>query len=85
MLDITPRTYAGENYNALDTRAGWTHPLPKGALAAFFEIDNLTHHSNECCSRYRLSSSGVGTLVRADSSWLPRLFLLGVTWQLPEV
>ena len=71
------------NYLSLDTRAGWTHPLSKGALAAFFEIDNLTNHSNSCCSRYLLSSSGVATLTRDDSTWLPRLFLLGVTWKLP--
>ena len=70
-------------YFSLDTRASWTHALPKGALDAYFEIDNLTNHDNPCCSSYRLSSAGVGALTRADSSWLPRLFLLGVTWQLP--
>jgi hypothetical protein len=70
-------------YFSLDTRASWTHAVPKGALQAFFEIDNLTNRDNPCCSSYRLSSSGVGPLTRADSSWLPRLFLVGVTWQLP--
>lgn len=70
-------------YLSLDVRTGWTRPLPKGVLNAFFEIDNLTSRGNPCCSKYRLSSSGVGALSREDSSWLPRLFLLGVTWELP--
>jgi outer membrane receptor protein involved in Fe transport len=70
-------------YISLDARVGWTRPVPKGVLDAFLEIDNLTNHDNPCCSAYRLSSSGVGALTREDSSWLPRLFLLGVTWQLP--
>jgi hypothetical protein len=88
-LVATPTGIALEPRNAerwppffsLDTRAGWTRPLSKGSLEAFFEIDNLTEHDNLCCSRYRLSPSGV--LSRDDSSGLPRVFLLGVTWQLP--
>jgi outer membrane receptor protein involved in Fe transport len=70
-------------YLSLDVRAGWRHALPRGTLDAFFEIDNLTNHSNSCCSSYRLASNGLSGLSREDSSWLPRVFLLGVTWQLP--
>jgi hypothetical protein len=83
-IQLEPRN--GERWPpffSLDTRVGWTHALSKGGLQAFFEIDNLTNRDNPCCSSYRLSSPGGGTLTRADSGWLPRLFLIGVTWQLP--
>jgi hypothetical protein len=70
-------------YFSLDVRTAWSHSLPKGALEAFFEVDNLTNHGNPCCSEYRLPPSGAGLLSREDTAWLPRLFLLGVTWQLP--
>jgi outer membrane receptor protein involved in Fe transport len=83
-IELAPRN--GEHwpqYVSLDTRASWTHALPKGGLQAFFEIDNLTNADNPCCSSYRLASAGSVRFTRADSSWLPRLFLVGVTWQLP--
>jgi hypothetical protein len=83
-IELAPRnTEQWPAYFSLDTRVGWTHAMPKGALDAFFEIVNLTSRDNPCCSSYRLSAPGSGTLTRADSSWLPRLFLIGVTWQLP--
>ncbi len=83
-LELAPRNAdRWPAYYSLDARAGWSHPVPKGALDVFFEIDNVTNHGNLCCSEYRMSSTGVGTLSREDKSWLPRLYLLGVTWQLP--
>ena len=83
-LELAPRNAdRWPAYYSLDARASWSHPLPKGALDVFFEIDNVTNHGNLCCSEYQMSSSGVGALSREDKSWLPRLYLLGVTWQLP--
>jgi hypothetical protein len=70
-------------YFSFDVRTGWTHALPRGSLDAFVEIDNLTNHNNPCCSEFRPSSAGAGSFTREETSWLPRLFLLGVTWQLP--
>lgn len=70
-------------YFSLDTRVGWAHPLRRGTLDAFFEVDNLTNHNNPCCSEYRIFSASAGSFVREETSWLPRLFLLGVNWQLP--
>ncbi len=74
-------------YFSLDVRAGWTRALRKGTLDAFFEIDNLTDRNNPCCARYELSSSGAAEELEEasheESTWLPRLFLLGLTWQLP--
>jgi hypothetical protein len=84
-VELLPRnTNTWPAYFSVDSRIGWQHSLPKGMLNAFFEIENLTNHSNLCCSNYRLPAGGLpGSLARDDSSWLPRLFLLGVTWQLP--
>jgi hypothetical protein len=70
-------------YFALDVRAGWTRPLPRGVLEAFIELDNATNHGNACCSEYSFPETGTGALSRSDTTWLPRLLLLGVTWQLP--
>jgi hypothetical protein len=70
-------------YFSLDVRAGWSRPVPKGVLDAFIEFDNLTNHGNICCSEYTLPQSGAAPLTRTDTTWLPRLLLLGVTWQLP--
>ena len=71
-------------YFTLDLRSTWTRPLPKGVLEVFAEINNVTNHGNPCCTTYGLAITGGGpTLTSEDSSWLPRLFLLGVTWQLP--
>jgi hypothetical protein len=84
-LELAPRN--GETwpaYLSLDLRSAWTHALPRGVLDVFAEIDNVTNRSNLCCTTYRVLSSASGpTLVPEYSSWLPRLFLVGVTWQLP--
>ncbi|HVY82480.1 MAG TPA: TonB-dependent receptor [Steroidobacteraceae bacterium] len=83
-FELAPRNAASwAPYFSLDARASWTHALRRGALDAYLEIDNLTNHDNPCCSSYRLSSTGGPRLTREDSGWLPRVFLLGVTWQLP--
>ena len=85
-VELAPRNAESwPAYFSLDSRIGWQHPLTKGTLNAFFEIENITNHSNLCCSNYRLPAAGLsaGPLTRDDSTWLPRLFLLGVTWQLP--
>ncbi|MEP7247005.1 MAG: TonB-dependent receptor, partial [Gammaproteobacteria bacterium] len=84
-LALDPRNaQAWPAYLSLDLRTTWSRPLPKGVLDVFGEIDNSTNHSNLCCSSYRLSGSGSGTLLAPEQSgWLPRLFLIGVTWQLP--
>lgn len=83
-IELAPRNAASwPPFFSLDARASWTHVLRRGALDAYLEIDNLTNRDNPCCSSYRLSSTGAPTLTRADSGWLPRVFLIGVTWQLP--
>jgi hypothetical protein len=79
---LAPRnSLAWPDYLSLDLRATWTRSLPKGTLEVFGEIDNATNHDNPCCVSY--SASSVGGLSPEASSWLPRLYLLGVTWQLP--
>ena len=84
-VELAPRN--GEDwgsYFSLDVRAGWIRALPKGALEMFAEVDNLTNHSNDCCVSYNVQSAGpLASLSAQTSTWLPRLFLVGVTWQLP--
>jgi TonB-dependent receptor-like protein len=84
-LDLAPRNAdTWPAYISLDLRAAWTRPLPKGALDVFAEIDNVTNRGNPCCTTYLVSSSAAGPVLTPEySSWLPRFFLLGVTWQLP--
>ena len=84
-VELAPRNSDGWlQYFSLDLRAAWTRGLPKGALQVFGEIENATNHSNYCCVSYTVQSSGgVAQLSSQASTWLPRLYLLGVTWQLP--
>jgi hypothetical protein len=84
-VELLPRNSAPwGNYFSLDLRAGWIAALPKGALQVFAEIDNVTNHSNDCCVSYTVQSAGpLASLSSQTSTWLPRLYLLGVTWQLP--
>jgi TonB-dependent receptor-like protein len=75
---------AWTNYFSLDLRAEWVRALPKGALHVYGEIDNFTNHANDCCVAYSVQQVGsLASLSSRDSTWLPRLYLLGVTWQLP--
>lgn len=72
------------DYFSLDLRGTWSRPLPAGALQLFLEVDNVANHANPCCSDYRATgSAGNLGLTRELSSWLPRLVLFGVTWELP--
>ena len=82
---LAPRNSEGwGSYFSLDVRAGWVRALPKGVLQVFAEIDNLTNHSNECCVSYAVQSAGpLASLSPQTSTWLPRLYLAGVTWRLP--
>ena len=84
-LELAPRNAdTWPAYISLDLRSVWTRPLPKGVLDVFAEIDNVTNRGNLCCTTYRVSSAAAGpTLVPEYSAWLPRFFLIGVTWQLP--
>jgi hypothetical protein len=84
-IELAPRNgSAWGDYFSLDARAGWVHALSKGALQVYGEIDNLTNHSNDCCVSYSVQSAGpLASLSSRSSTWLPRLYLLGVTWQLP--
>ena len=84
-FELAPRNSRGwTEYFSLDLRAGWTRDLPKGALQVFAEVDNATNHGNSCCVSYAVESSGgMAGLSPRTSTWLPRLYLLGVTWQLP--
>jgi hypothetical protein len=84
-LALAPRNSAAwGSYLSVDLRAGWVHALSKGALQVYGEIDNVTNHANDCCIAYTVQSTGpLATLSPQASTWLPRLYLLGVTWQLP--
>jgi len=84
-FELTPRnSEAWPNYLSLDFRSTWTKTLRKGALQVFGEIDNASNHGNECCVSYTVTSSGSPTSLSPETStWLPRLYLIGVTWQLP--
>ena len=84
-IELTPRnSESWPNYLSLDLRSSWTRSLPKGALEVFAEIDNASNHANECCLSYTSSTSDTQTILSArPSNWLPRLYLIGVTWQLP--
>ena len=84
-LALAPRnSEAWGSYFSLDVRAGWIRALPKGALQVFAEVDNLTNHSNDCCVSYAVQSAApLASLSPQTSTWLPRLYLAGVTWQLP--
>jgi hypothetical protein len=84
-VGLAPRNSdAWGSYFSLDLRAGWLRALPKGVLQVFGEIDNATNHSNNCCVSYTVqSSASLATLSPQTSTWLPRLYLVGVTWQLP--
>jgi len=84
-VELEPRNgSAWNNYFSLDLRTEWVRALPKGALHVYGEIDNLTNHANDCCVAYSVQPSGsLAALSARDSTWLPRLYLLGVTWQLP--
>jgi hypothetical protein len=84
-IELAPRnSSAWGNYFSLDLRAGWVRALSKGALQVYGEVDNLTNHSNHCCVAYTVQSAGpLASLSSQSSTWLPRLYLLGVTWQLP--
>jgi hypothetical protein len=75
---------AWNDYLSLDLRAEWMKIFNKGALKVFVEVDNATEHANSCCVSYSLPPSGADAqLSPRTSTWLPRLYLLGVTWQLP--
>jgi outer membrane receptor protein involved in Fe transport len=84
-LELPPRNSdTWPAYISLDLRAAWTRPLPKGVLDIFAEVDNATNRGNLCCTTYRVSRSGAGLALEPENStWLPRFFLVGITWQLP--
>lgn len=84
-VELGPRNaLAWPPFFSLDLRATWSMPLPKGSLEVFGEIDNATNHGNLCCASYSVSSTGgITTLSPDTSTWLPRLYLVGVTWKLP--
>jgi outer membrane receptor protein involved in Fe transport len=82
-LFLEPRNgTAWPAYFSLDARSTWTKPLAHGELEVFAELDNLTNHANDCCVSYSVGSSAAA-LTSKISTWLPRLYLLGVTWRLP--
>jgi outer membrane receptor protein involved in Fe transport len=72
------------DYFSLDLHGTWTHPLPKGALQVFAEVNNATNHANPCCTSFQLlDSQGEALLEHTTSVWVPRFALIGVTWELP--
>ncbi len=82
LADLNVRTWPA--YFSLDSRLTWSHPLPKGSLELFGEIDNVTNHANPCCTDVQiLGETSPPLLSRTTSVWLPRFALVGVTWKLP--
>jgi outer membrane receptor protein involved in Fe transport len=84
-IALAPRNSAAwGDYLSLDLRAEWFRAISRGALHVYGEIDNLTNHANDCCVSYALQSAGsLPPLSSRTTTWLPRLYLVGVTWQLP--
>jgi len=81
-LELAPRNAdAWPDYLSLDVRASWLRPLSIGVLEVTAEIDNLTNRDNPCCVAYEIEPAG--GLAASTSAWLPRVYLLGVTWQFP--
>lgn len=72
------------DYLSIDLRGTWSRPISAGTLQLFLEVDNVANHGNPCCADYRVSGAtdNLG-LTRELSSWLPRIVLVGATWQLP--
>ncbi len=82
LADLNVRNWP--DYFSMDSRLTWSHPLPKGSLELFGEIDNATNHSNPCCTDVQfLGEMARPLLERTTSVWLPRFALFGVTWKLP--
>jgi hypothetical protein len=84
VIELAPRnSNSWPAYFSFDLRGTWVHPLPVGALQVFMEVDNATNRNNPCCSDYRAVESTPGVRLSRDTSgWLPRIYMLGVTWQL---
>jgi hypothetical protein len=84
-VELAPRNSRDwPDYLSLDLRATWTRSLPRGTLEVFAEIDNATEHDNPCCVSFSTSpAGGITELSPEASTWLPTLYLIGVTWQLP--
>jgi len=82
---LVPRnSRAWSDYLSLDLRSTWTKALHRGSLEVFAEIDNASNHDNRCCVSYSVPQPGVASqLSPQTSTWLPRLYLMGVTWKLP--
>ncbi len=71
-------------YFSMDSRLTWSHPLPKGTLELFAEIDNASNHANPCCADVQFVGETARPLLeRTTSVWLPRFALVGATWKLP--
>jgi hypothetical protein len=85
-LELAPRnSRAWRDYSSLDARGTWARPLTSGgALQLYVEVDNLANRFNACCSDDRITAGEDGAgLSREITSWLPRIYLIGATWQLP--
>jgi len=84
-VELTPlNSKPWPDYLSFDMRGTWARPLSRGALQVFLEINNVANRNNLCCSDYRAVQSPAGvTLSREVSGWLPRIYPLGVDWQLP--
>jgi TonB dependent receptor/TonB-dependent Receptor Plug Domain len=83
LVELNSRNWP--DYFSLDTRATWTHSLPKGSIELFGEIDNATNHANPCCTDVQFQQEQMARPLfeRTTSLWLPRFALVGATWKLP--
>lgn len=84
-VELSPRNSSTwRDYLSLDLRGTWSRPISSGALQLFLEFDNVMNHNSPCCADYRVLDSPAGLeLTRNQSNWMPRIVLLGATWQLP--
>lgn len=84
-FELAPRnSHAWRDYLSFDARGTWFRPLASGgALQLYLEVDNVANRFNPCCSDDRFDDDGQPGLSREVTSWLPRIYLIGATWQLP--
>jgi outer membrane receptor protein involved in Fe transport len=67
----------------VDLRIAHTWQLPKSRLTAFFEINNMFDHRNECCVDYDVEEEDEDPLIleRSVNHWLGASPAIGILWE----
>jgi hypothetical protein len=66
-------------FASVDLRVSRGFDVSRGELTAYLEISNALNRANPCCTEYSLAQNG--TLVAAETHWLPVIPTLGVVWR----